>query len=228
MKEPPHIRLQALRKKRGFVSAAAAARAFGWTESTYRAHENGTRDISRKAARQYAAVYGCSVDELLYGNKTDTDYEKTVKRALAIRTLPRLNWTMADGQSVEEKIEEATSFSSVPGELNVGQNAFTLDNQDDSMADTDGRSGETFREGSLLIFDPDLTPEPGDFVLAEVANSPTWVFRQYRVVGYDDGHPIIHLTPFNPAYPIYKITKGRPGRVLAVLAARLDAFKQHR
>jgi len=228
MKEPPHETLRKLREKHGFESAAAAARAFNWTESTYRAHENGSRKISRKAVRKYAAAFKCDVEQLLYGNLPDTNYEETVKRALAIRTLPHLNWSMADGQTIEHKITQAGTFTSVPSEFRVGDRAFVLNNQDDSMFDREGRSGVSFREGSLLIFDPDLTPEPGDFVLAEVANSPTCVFRQYRVIGYDDGEPIIHLAPFNTAYPPYKITKDRPGRIVAVLAARLDAFRQQR
>jgi SOS-response transcriptional repressor LexA len=228
MKEPPHERLKKLRIKHGFESAAAVARAFGWTESTYRAHENGSRDISRKAARRYATAFKCDVEELLYGNTPDGDYDETVKRALAIRTLPHLNWSMADGQTIDSKVTQAEKFTSVPSELRVGRRAFVLDNQDDSMMDIEGRAGVSFREGSLLIFDPDLTPQPGDFVLAEVANSPTWVFRQYRVIDYDNGEPVIHLAPFNSAFPTYKITNDRPGQILAVLAGRLDAFRQQR
>lgn len=50
-------RLKAARKNAGFESAADAARAFGWTESAYRHHENGTRDFGADAARKYGRAF---------------------------------------------------------------------------------------------------------------------------------------------------------------------------
>lgn len=224
MEEPPNIRLQNLRKRKGFKSAADAARAFGWRESTYRSHENGTRDLSRNAARKYAAAFGCTIDELLKSHNGGPDYDNTVKRALAIRPLPRLAWGMVDGQALDQRIEQPESYSSVPGEIEVGNRAFVIDNQDDSMVDVEGRIGISFRPGNLLIIDPDKEITPGAFVIAEVPDSPQWVFRQYRVIGYENGESVVHLVPFNSSYPTYKLVGEHSDMIVGVLAGRLDTF----
>ncbi len=50
-------RLAAVRMAAGFKSAREAALENGWTESTYRSHENGTRTIGPDDAEKYAKVY---------------------------------------------------------------------------------------------------------------------------------------------------------------------------
>lgn len=50
-------RLRLAREKRGFSSAQEAADHFGWTVSTYRSHENGTRGLTQEAARKYGAAF---------------------------------------------------------------------------------------------------------------------------------------------------------------------------
>lgn len=60
-------RLRAARRRAGFASAAAAARAFGWSEVTYRAHENGLRGIRSAVAEHYAARLNVSLAWLLTG-----------------------------------------------------------------------------------------------------------------------------------------------------------------
>lgn len=58
-------RLRALRVKRGFSTAADAAKAFGWNEHTYKSHENGIRGIRPDAARKYAAAFGSTAGHIL-------------------------------------------------------------------------------------------------------------------------------------------------------------------
>ena len=63
----PADRLQKIRDRAGFKSATEAARHFGWNENTYRSHENGTRNLSKKSAAQYADSFGANVSYLLFG-----------------------------------------------------------------------------------------------------------------------------------------------------------------
>lgn len=58
-------RLRALRIKKGFANPIDAARAYGWNEHTYKAHENGLRGIRLDAARKYAAAYGSTPAHIL-------------------------------------------------------------------------------------------------------------------------------------------------------------------
>jgi SOS-response transcriptional repressor LexA len=64
--ETPADRLRALREKR-YPTVSAAAEAMGKANSTYTQHENGLREISRKAAIDYAMFFGTTVDFILRG-----------------------------------------------------------------------------------------------------------------------------------------------------------------
>lgn len=57
--DTPASRLRKIREERGFKSARAAAKRFGWTESAYAHHENGTRPLTRVFAK-YATAYRVS------------------------------------------------------------------------------------------------------------------------------------------------------------------------
>jgi phage repressor protein C with HTH and peptisase S24 domain len=58
-------RLRQAREEAGYVSAAAAAREFGWNEGSYRHHENGTRGFDAEQADVYAKAYYVSTAWLL-------------------------------------------------------------------------------------------------------------------------------------------------------------------
>ena len=65
----PSDRLKEARVLRGFTSAAQAAEAIGLNKSTYRHHENGTRDIQTEAAQRYARFFHTQPEWILYGKK---------------------------------------------------------------------------------------------------------------------------------------------------------------
>lgn len=72
-------RLAAVRKAAGFKSARTAALECGWAESSYRAHENGSRTISQIDAMRYisrfrtAGVKGFTAQWLLFGDDRSLD-----------------------------------------------------------------------------------------------------------------------------------------------------------
>jgi hypothetical protein len=72
-------RLAAVRTAAGFGSARSAALECGWPESTYRAHENGTRTIGRNDADRYLAAFqrhgakGYSGAYIIYGTGDEPD-----------------------------------------------------------------------------------------------------------------------------------------------------------
>lgn len=69
----PAERLQWARKHHGkYNSPTEAARAFGWTVSTYLGHENGDRSPSRDAAKKYAKAYRVRWEWLLEGEGKPT------------------------------------------------------------------------------------------------------------------------------------------------------------
>jgi transcriptional regulator with XRE-family HTH domain len=60
-------RLRHARTIAGYGGPADAARAFGWTYSTYAGHENGSRGIKLGTLRGYAAAFGVSFTWLVDG-----------------------------------------------------------------------------------------------------------------------------------------------------------------
>jgi transcriptional regulator with XRE-family HTH domain len=58
-----------------------------------------------------------------------------------------------------------------------------------------------FMPGDVVIIDPELKPEPGDFVAAHVEKAGI-AFCQYRVINFDkDNRPIFDLVPLNSFFP---------------------------
>ena len=62
-----HERLKLARENASYDTAADAARAFGWNEVTYRAHENGQNGIKLELARRYARAFRVRVEWMVSG-----------------------------------------------------------------------------------------------------------------------------------------------------------------
>jgi len=72
--------------------------------------------------------------------------------------------------------------------FSTGDNSFAFRLLDDSNA-------PVYCEGDVIVVDPDISPEPGDYVLAQI-NKREYVFRRYRL--YENGFA---LAPANLDYP---------------------------
>ena len=84
----------------------------------------------------------------------------------------------------------------------AGKRAFAVEIEGDSMR-------PLFRPGDRVVIDPDLKPEPGDFVLAHTQGAIT--FRKYRARG-DEG---FELFPMNDDWPV--IRSGPEVKVVGVM-----------
>jgi hypothetical protein len=71
-------RLQKARLDAGFETAVDAARAFGWGQSTYISHENGTRGLKADVAERYARAFKVPAEWLMFskGKKAPSPPEK--------------------------------------------------------------------------------------------------------------------------------------------------------
>lgn len=76
-------------------------------------------------------------------------------------------------------------------DANTGPKAFAVEIEGDSMR-------PLFRPGDRIVVDPDLTPEPGDFVVAQVQGAVT--FRKYRARADAE----FELAPMNDDWPVVK------------------------
>lgn len=73
----PFERLQEARRKAGFHAPTDAARAFGWNEITYRAHESGGRGLRPDAVQRYAKAFRVTPAWIMYGERASIETEQT-------------------------------------------------------------------------------------------------------------------------------------------------------
>ncbi len=97
-----------------------------------------------------------------------------------------------------EMCEQATTFDGnveyVTASVDIGPCGFGLWLRGDSML-------PQFKEGDLIIVDPDEAPQPGDYVVAKNGSNEA-TFKKYRPRGIDEnGQEVFELVPLNDDYP---------------------------
>jgi phage repressor protein C with HTH and peptisase S24 domain len=75
-------RLRAARIAAGFKSARSAAIRFGWSPSTYAAHENGQNEFDAETAAKYARAFDTSAGYLLTGESAPETDERRVESSV--------------------------------------------------------------------------------------------------------------------------------------------------
>ncbi len=79
-------------------------------------------------------------------------------------------------------------------DIDLSDSAFALDIRGNSME-------PEFKDGDRVIIDPEVTPQPGDFVAAKNGEQEA-TFKKYRPRGMDtQGNIIFELVPLNDDYP---------------------------
>ncbi len=72
--------------------------------------------------------------------------------------------------------------------------------------------------GDHVFLDPELEPQPGDYVLAKLDGEKKVVFRKFRPRQRDRaGILVVELAPLNEDYPTYAIDSKHPGHILGVM-----------
>jgi SOS-response transcriptional repressor LexA len=127
-------RLQAAREAAGFRSARAAAKENDWPESTYRAHEGGTRTIGQDDAERYtrrfrAAGVRVAAKDILFGRAGDDRQDMPD----GLIKVPIISWVSASRMAeVTEPLPLGEAPTLTMSDLPVGD-WFALKVQGDSM-----------------------------------------------------------------------------------------------
>lgn len=194
--------LQRLIEDRAHGNAADFARSIGRTRaqlaqylsSTY----NGGRSIGERVARAIEKEVGLeahSLDQQGYGFRAKHGFDPNVQDAMmGERRIPLLNYVQAGvfrdpGQNFTfEEVEYLLT------DLCLSERSFALQIKGDSML-------PDFKEGDRIIVDCELTPRPGDYVVAKNSEEEA-TFKKYRLLCIDEGgQEIFELVPLNEDYP---------------------------
>jgi SOS-response transcriptional repressor LexA len=121
----PNDRLQKARREAGFETAVDAARAYGWGQSTYISHENGTRGLKPAKAEQYARAFKVQPEWLLYG-KT-----KNVAKPSERRTVPLVGYVGAGAAAFY--FGDHGPFDDVPAPEGASETTVAVEIRGDSL-----------------------------------------------------------------------------------------------
>lgn len=94
-------------------------------------------------------------------------------------------------------------------DLELSKGAFALEIKGDSML-------PEFKEGDRVIIDPNVVPQPGDFVVAKNGEDEA-TFKKYRPRGVNEqGETVFELVPLNEDYPSIRSDQ-TPIRIVGIM-----------
>lgn len=134
---------------------------------------------------------GCDAS---YLNNGDGSASNVAPASMDFRAVPILSYVQAGYWTAEctiRSIEGDIEF--LHTNMDLSDSAFTLIIKGDSME-------PDFREGDAVVIDPDISPLPGDFVVAKNGEEEA-LFKKYRPRGIIDGADVYELVPLNEDYP---------------------------
>lgn len=188
-------RIRELRKKHG-LTQQKLGELIGVKKSSISQWENDEHSPSGDNLAQLSKVFGVSAHWLATGKGSPV--LSNVEPAVIPQgnRVPILSYVQAGNW--REMCEHATAFDgnveyvSAGGE--IGPYGFGLWLRGDSML-------PQFKEGDLIIVDPDESPQPGDYVVAKNGSNEA-TFKKYRPRGIDEsGQEVFELIPLNDDYP---------------------------
>jgi len=204
------------------ISQREAARRMGRAEGYI-------RDIFRRASKGKARVMSDSLPLLAQALETSEDYllGKTddPSRSIADMTEPREIPLMTIDSEGFSEAPRPKNMRPIHATLPVSEAAFAVIVSGASMTSTGGRS---LPEGTLVIADPNLKPEPGKLVVA-IDDDGLIVRVYYARRDPETGGEFAKLVPLNPAFDELEISARRrdaeiKGTVVEYRVAEQRAF----
>lgn len=149
---------------------------------------------------------------LTAGDQSLPDGPSPFPSAASRRQIPVIDYVRAGlWDAVADPYAPGGGMDDIATDLDLSPKAFALVVRGESM-------DPEFRDGDKIIIDPEVVPQPGDFVVAKLDREDEATFKKYRPRGADkDGAPIIELVPINPDWPTLMINAEQPGRIVGTL-----------
>lgn len=169
------------------MSQTELARATGIEQSTISRIESGDIELISPNAKKISAALGISLVGLL-------GVAHNVSPApLGTRRLPVLDYNQAAKRARGQVGQEQSMKRFAVTDLSQSANSYALNIEGDSME-------PVFDAGDLVVIDPDIPYQPGDYVVA-VGTEGKATFGKYKATGVnDEGADTFEIVPLNPYY----------------------------
>ncbi|WP_230406297.1 LexA family protein [Alcaligenes ammonioxydans] len=160
---------------------------------------NSGRSIGERVARaieKEAELEAGSLDrpEGLGRPKSEGFDANVIPAAVGERRIPLLNYVQAGVFCDPGQNFTFEGMEYLLTDLDLSERAFALQIKGDSMQ-------PDFREGDRIIVDCEVSPRPGDFVVAKNSDEEA-TFKKYRLLRIgEDGQEVFELVPLNQDYP---------------------------
>lgn len=185
-------RILRLRKDRKLARDALGTK-IGVSKTSVKNWEDDENPPKLEHLQAMADFFGCSVEYLTDGTGDGDNFKKIQEKA--VRLAPVLNFVQA-GEFCEYH-DDAISDESEPVIGEVGVNVYWVKLEGNSME-------PDFESGELVLIDPDIQPNPADYVVALRQGEKAVTFKRWRPRGFDEktGEEYSQLIPSNENYPI--------------------------
>lgn len=185
-----------------FNSVAAVCRRYPVDPSYISQIKSGHRGFGEEAARTLETAL--ELPKFYFEPNDPTNAMKAANDSFSnarvavdkpIRQVPVLNFVQAGEFCQYHDDAISDDFEPIIGD-GYGDRVYWVVLNGDSMV-------PDFNSDELVLIDPDLQPNPADFVLAIREGAKETTFKKYRPRGFDEsGNEYIQLIPSNPDYPI--------------------------
>lgn len=200
------------KSKNPSMTQETLAMSCGWkTQGAVSQYLNGKIPLNLKALLRFSDQLGKSPEEISPSLSTDLGllpssnthnesnkpkFDINVKNtAFGMRAIPVISYVQAGLLSeISDAYAPGDGFATEICEDDLGSSSFALEIEGDSML-------PDFRQGDRIIIDPDVSPNPGDFVVAKNGKHEA-TFKKYRPRGTNEsGVQVFELVPLNDDYP---------------------------
>lgn len=147
------------------------------------------RGMPAERHQDVALALNISVDSLFSGAPNVTSAPIGTRRVPVITSIQAGLWG-----EVVDSFQPGDADEWLLTDIDLSDGAFALDIRGNSML-------PDFNPGDRVIIDPEIAPQPGDFVAAKNGEQEA-TFKKYRPRGMDaHGNIIFELVPLNDDYP---------------------------
>lgn len=189
MQETIGERIKKKRQQKNLTQTELAKRIQGVTHGAISQWESDTTRPNAENLYELSKIFGCDFAWLLKGGNEENNNSLSHININESKDIPVFNADSLikfyDIQSRKQKSDEY-----IMTDLNVSDVAFAVRLGDDSMH-------PTFQKGDVVIIDPNVLPEAGEFILAK--QNENFLFRKYKLE-YEPNH--FKLIPLNQDYAI--------------------------